>query len=347
VLDDKEAAKYDFKLEDEVKLKLEKEEKLQAKTNKIREEIEQAVGFEIPVGFRRFYSMALWLIAAVMGMFLVTEVVRFVSGLKALPLWAQWLSSVCLIIFASIIVFVLFSILISIIKLQKTPQISTKAMKKLSERRCMQEDIQKRSAKSKRELKKYLGSYFLDGKKRNQLRKMGMTEEDLEKLDIGQRYLLESRLSTEDWIEDFGKKFQAVLDDFANKRVEKHANYVGVGTATVSIAMIDRWIVLYGCMAMIKDLLVIYNLRPAFGQSLLIFSKSIIYIYMSGLVEDAAEVATQSAVDFSQKLTEDGVNVLSGPITKVVGAKVTEFLVNKILLKRLGKRAISLLQPVR
>jgi len=329
--------------------RLKVEEELRVKANEILSDIEQEDGFRLPVSLRRFCSVVLLVVSAFMGMFLVTEIVRFLSGLKALPLWGQWLASICLIIFGGIIVVLLCSILISIIRLQRSPQISMKAAKILSQRKHMQMVALEKHDEAKIILEKYLKHYSLSGKKRRQLLAMGMTENELKALADGKEKLIHNfnRQPSEDWVEDFDKYFQAVLDGFSKRKVKQYATRVGIGTATSPIAMIDRGIVLYGCMSMIKDLLVIYNLRPAFGQSILIFSRSVIYTYMSGFVENATEAAVESVMDSVQEFTGDSINVLMGSVGRFVGAKGAEATLNGALIWRLGKKSISLLQPVR
>ena len=64
---------------------------------------------------------------------------------------------------------------------------------------------------------------------------------------------------------------------------------VGLGTAVARVAAIDQAIVLYSSMALVKDLMAIYGLRPELGQATVILARSIRNTYLAGLLQEVSE----------------------------------------------------------
>lgn len=86
---------------------------------------------------------------------------------------------------------------------------------------------------------------------------------------------------------------------------------------------------------MIKDLMQLYNLRPAFGQATIIFAQAILQTYLSGIAEET----TESVMDY----IADSSGALVGSLSKVL-EKASEGGLNAMLILRLGKRTISALK---
>ncbi|MDA3799401.1 MAG: DUF697 domain-containing protein [Kiritimatiellae bacterium] len=339
VLSDAESAKYQKQVE----------EQLRRQAEEMLAELEEAQGWKLPAGLRRFGSVFMLVAAALMGVFLITETVQFFANLHTLPLWAQYLTTICFGLFGLILVFVVLGLFWNIVKLQSSPRVNLKAIKVLADRQQMQCFAAEKSGEAKVILEKYLHKYPVTEKARRKMLSAGMKEKDWDALTAGRERLLDSAIPLADvqWIDEFQRCFQNILDDAARRRVRQYASRIGVGTAISPIAMLDRMIVLYGCSAMVKDLFVYYNLRPALGQTLVVLSRSVVYAYMSGLVEDATESAVDVIADSISEFGGEGVGVLMGSVGSVVSAKGAEATLNGVLLWRLGKRSITLLQPVR
>ena len=312
-------------------------------------ELGQDSGWKLPAPIRRFCSMVLVTISAVLGLFLVTETIQFAAVIETLPQWGQWLATGCLSVFGGVLIIVLLQLVWRAIRLQRSPRIHLEAMKALAERRHMQCVVAEKQAEARELLVDYLENYPLAGRSRRRMLAMGMSEEEWCSLQEGRTRLLDTSrpLTPTDWLDEFSTNFQGVLDKVARRRINQYAKRVGLGTAASPVAMVDRMIVLYGCVALAKELLTIYHLRPALGQTLVLLSRGIVQTYLSGLVEEAAEAAVDGAADSLAGVFGEGAGILTGTAGRVVGAKTAEAALNGYLLLRLGKRVMTQLQPVR
>ncbi len=325
------------------------EEMLRLKAESMLFELEQEEGWTLPTPVRQFCSAVLVAVAAVLGLFLVIETVQFFATMESLPMWGQWVATGCLVVFGGIIAAILLKLIWGVIRLQRSPRIHLQAMKTLAERRSLQCVAAEKQSEARDLLKKYVKEYPVTGKDRKRMRAGGMTEQEWSTLLMAKKRLLDSSrpLTHVEWIEDFQKEFQRVLDHVAGRRIKQYALRVGAGTAASPIAMVDRMIVFYGCTAMVKDLFVLYHLRPALGQTVVILSRAVVQTYLSGIIEEAAETAVDAGADSLSEYIGEGAGVLTGTLGRAVGAKATEAALNGYLLYRLGKRAKAQLQPIR
>ena len=118
----------------------------------------------------------------------------------------------------------------------------------------------------------------------------------------------------------------------------------GIGAAATPVAVIDQFIVLYSCVALTKELMTIYGLRPAFGQTATLLARAIVATYLSGLAQELSEGGANTLWDEVAQYQKE---MLSGALARGITAKIAEGTSNYVLINRLGKRTISLLQPVR
>jgi len=93
----------------------------------------------------------------------------------------------------------------------------------------------------------------------------------------------------DEWLAAFRRRFQSMLDHVAENRAKGYAMKAGLGTALSPVAVIDKAVVLYACVALIKELAFLYGLRPALGQSVAILARSILQTHLGGLLQDIAE----------------------------------------------------------
>ena len=198
------------------------------------------------------------------------------------------------------------------------------------------------------DLRSYLEKYPLDDDARGRLSVLGLTERECDDLAEAKRFLLadDEPMPPDEWLEAFRRRFQSILDRVAENRTKGYAIKVGLGTALSPLAAIDKAVVLYACMALIKELAFLYGLRPAFGQSVAILARSILQTLLGGLLQDASEAAADTLwSEVSEHLGDMAMRIPAS--IPQVGAKATEGAVNGFLISRLGKQTISLLQPVR
>jgi uncharacterized membrane protein YcjF (UPF0283 family) len=322
---------------------------LREKAEAMLAELELDEGWRLPAPIRRFCAYVLVLLAAVLGLFMVTQVVQFFAEINALPPWSQGLAIGGLVLFGGALAVVLFQLLWGVVRLQRSPRIHLKAMTALAERRQMQFLAAEKQADARRVLMRYLRDYPVEKRSRMKLLAMGLSEPDWESLLTARDQLLDAdrTQSDADWLAAFGRSFQGALDKLARRRIKQYARRAGIGTAASPVAMVDQLVVLFSCTAMVKDLFVLYHLRPAFGQTAVILARSVVLTYLSGMIEETAETVADATADSLADFMGESASVLTGAVGRAVGAKTAEAALNGLLIWRLGKRAMGQLQPIR
>ena len=341
VLSDKEVVEHARKLDKE--LRDEFEQKLR--------ELERAGSgkWQLPSGIRSFLTWLILAAASVLGLFLISQGVSFVNEIKAMVAPFNWIVGCGAGLLATILLLLILKLLWMVVRLHRSPGISLKTMEVLRERQSWQQLASEHAEKAQAELKKYLKSYKLSGEARKRIIAVGLTEEEYDSLVAGRDFLLgnEVPMSPDEWLGQFTNRFQGVLDAVAARRSKQYAMRAGFGTAISPVTIIDQTVVLYSCVALIKDLMFIYNLRPAFGQTAVILSRAILNTYLSGMLEEVTEKAADTLSDSISEWSGDMAGVLGSGLGRAIGTKTTEAMLNGFLIWRLGKRTISQLQPVR
>lgn len=331
-------------------------------------------GWRLPAPLRKAATLLFLTVTAVLGIYLVNQSVTFVKELSGLPQWGQIVATVCMGLFGLIIAYVLYQLVGGLYNLQVSPSINNRALIKLKERTRLQHLATKREESAQKELTEYLKQYPLDRKTKNEFKRLGMTDSQWNSLCKEHEKLLDSSrpIAPGDWVDAFGSDFQSTLLTVAKRRVNAYARRISLGTAASPIPMIDRMIILYGTLSLIKELCRLFHLRPANGQSITILAQSILHTYLGGVIQEgtsaAAEsigdaytghAATQALESGSQTATdtaaeqsiETGTDVAGTSfgltLGKIAGAKATEAALNALLVKRLGSRTIKMLQPVK
>jgi len=315
----------------------------------ILEEMEDRDSIKIPTTFKRTLSLALLLTSAILGIFIINQIVVFANEIQTMPAIWRWPAIILVSIFAFIIVYIILLLFWKFLRLQRNRQVNPDALKALSERRHLQFIAAEKKNEAVSFLKKYLKDYPFNKRNRNRLIKLGLKVEEWHSMTAcAEKLQKESRDSDTDlWLNMFRKDFQVILDSFAKRRIRQYALKVGSGTALSPVSIVDQMIVIYGCAGLIKEMLLIYNLRPAWGQSCVLLSRGIIHAYLSGVIESAAEGATDAGADAISELMGDSFSFLTGTIGRAVGSKTAEATLNGILIWRLGKSIMIQLQPVR
>ncbi|QTX32625.1 DUF697 domain-containing protein [Aminithiophilus ramosus] len=311
-------------------------------------DLEEDEGWLLPRSLRNLAMGILVVVEALLGLFVTTQAVRFLADLAALPRAYLYPAVAFALLFGSVLVVAFVALLRTLFRLHRAPRIRLQALRALAERRDLRQVARHREEEARRKLRAYLKTFPLEGRGRRRLLAAGLPESVLSRLEEQRRRLLdESRpLKAADWIDDFMRGFQKLLDEAAEARVKSHARRVAVGTAASPVGIVDQAVVLFGCTAMAKDLFVLYNLRPAAGQTALVLGRSIVHTYLSGLAGEATEKAADTFLG-SAEAADEGLGALTGTLGKALSARAAEASLNALLLWRLGKRIIGLLQPVR
>jgi len=332
------------------------EETRRAEAEELRRQFEEGVrrleavkaSYELPAGVRRALTWTGCALVCVLGLVLVSQAAGVVAGIRSLPVPFDWIVGTLAVVFAGTLSWLILQLVLMLVRLQRNPSVDLHAVRTLQERRHMQDLATEYAEKAQGELRSYLEKYPLDDDARGRLIVLGLTEHGCDDLAEAKRFLLadDEPMPPEEWLEAFRRRFQSILDRVAENRTKGYAIKVGVGTALSPLAAIDKAVVLYACMALIKELAFLYGLRPAFGQSVAILARSILQTLLGGLLQDASEAAADTLwSEVSESLGDVAMRIPAS--IPQVGAKATEGAVNGFLISRLGKQTISLLQPVR
>ena len=304
--------------------------------------------YELPAGVCRALTWAGCVLVSVLGLVLVSQAAAVVAGIGSLPVPFDWIVGTLAVVFSGTLSWLILQLVLMLVRLQRNPSVDLHAIRSLQERRHMQHLATRYAEKAQSELRGYLEKYQLDNDARGRLAVLGLTESECDDLAEAKRFLLadDEPMPSDEWLAAFRLRFQSILDRVAENRTKGYAMKVGLGTALSPVAVIDKAVVLYACMSLIKELAFLYGLRPALGQSVAILARSILQTYLGGLLQDASEAAADTLwSEVSESVGEMAMRIPAS--IPQVGAKVTEGAVNGFLISRLGKQTISLLQPVR
>ena len=304
--------------------------------------------FELPAAVRRILTWGGYALVSVLGLVLVSQAVSVVADIRSLPAPFDWIMGVLAVLFAGVLSWLIAKLVLMLIRLQRNPSVNLRAIQTIQERRHMQDLAAEYAEKAESELRSYLVKYELDDDARGRLIDLGLTESDCGALAKAKWFLLadDEPMSPDEWLSEFRRQFQSILDRLAERRTKNYAVRVGLGTALSPVATIDKAVVLYACMALIKELTFIYGLRPALGQTATILARSILQTHLGGLLQEASEAAADTLwTEVSEYLGETATRIPAS--IPGLGAKISEGAVNGFLISRLGKQGISLLQPVR
>ena len=335
------------KTEDEEAIRRELERKLLS---------DDAGRFRLPPPLLSFLSWTLLAAASILGLLLVGQGAAAVGHIQSLPTPFNWIVGTATTAFALVIAALIVRLVWALMRLRRTPAVNLGGLRTLSERRQWQRLAVHHVDRARRELRRHLQEY------EGRATRSHLNDDERTRLDDARRDLLvePQTLSASEWLEAFNGRFQSILDAAARRRVRAYAVKVGIGTAASRFPLLDQAIVLYACMALLRELLMLYGLRPTAVQAALLLARSVVTTYLSGVLQDVSDEAADTAVTATDSLAEDG--PLQDMIAEVgrgageaVGAGVlaplagraAEGAINGVLVWRLGTRAIEQIQPVR
>ncbi|MFN2267873.1 MAG: DUF697 domain-containing protein, partial [Desulfonatronovibrio sp.] len=247
------------------------------------------------------------------------------------------------------ILLVIFKIFQKLFRFSKLTKIDLKALNLLAQRKRFQRLAEKKKDEAKQTLSDYLEDFKIDD---SNFQMPGIDSRDREKLIISRQSLMDKKgyVDSDQWLREFDESFVRMLDQAASKRTRVYTKTVAMGTAASPIKFIDQIIVLYASFKLIGELLQIYNLRPAMGQSSLILSRAIIQAYLSGVIEEQAEAGVESFSDYYENIFGEislatGISAVSDA-TRFILPKVSQGALNGFLIWRLARQARKMLRPI-
>ena len=330
--------------------KIEQEEEISRQLERLLS-ADDAGSFPLPPPLLCFLRWTLLAAASILGLLLVGQGAAAVGSIRALPTPFDWIAGAAAAAFALVLAALIVRLGWALWRLRRSPAVHLASIRSLSERRQWQRLATHHAGRARQELRRHLQEYQHDLNVLNQ--------DERTRLDAARRDLLAEpqTLSAAEWLEAFNGRFQSILDAAARRRVRAYAVKVFIGTGVSRFPLLDQAIVLYACMALLRELLALYGLRPGAVQAALLLARSVVATYLSGVLQDVADDAADAASTAADGLAEDaslqdvaaavgswaGVAASAAPLV----GRAAEGAVNGALVWRLGVRAIRQIQPVR
>ena len=313
--------------------------------------------FQLPKPILDFLSWTMLAVASVLGLLLIGQAAAAVGHIRVLPTPLAWVVGVATGGFSLVLIILVVRLGWTLMRLRRSPAVNLAGIRTLNERRQWQLLAILHADQARLKLREYLEEF------ESEKAHPHLNDDERTRLKNARQYLLEGPqvLSATEWLEAFKERFQSILDAIAARRVRAHAVKVGIGTAASRLPLLDQAIVLSTCLAMLRELLVLYGLRPTTFQAGLLLAHSVMATYLSGALQDVTDDLSESGPlpDILEDITEgvEGVEEVGTSIvgklagaTPVVGTLVeraSEGAVNGVLVWRLGSSAIKQIQPVR
>ncbi|WP_291320149.1 DUF697 domain-containing protein [Desulfonatronospira sp.] len=328
---------------------------LRREQEKLKRQLEEKLldlertGIRIP---RVIYRTALWtavFLGALLGLYLLSQGVRFAGQVSALNMPWNILAVSGFALFTGVILVVVIKLAGRFLAFRSLSSVDIKALKMLAQRRRFRWLAQQKQDEAREALAGYLKDYRLKDLDADAL---GLDRQEVARIDSCRQNLLDSygHLDSATWLTQMDETFVHALDKAANRRIRLYSRNVGLGTAASPIKFIDQLIVLYASLKLISELLQIYNLRPALGQSAAILSRSIIQAYLSGIIGEHSEAGVETFGDYYQSIFGE-ISFATGVSAATDAAryalpKVGEGALNGFLVWRLGRQARRMVRPL-
>lgn len=312
-------------------------------------EAANASNFQLPAGVRSFLSAAILLGVCFLSLLLISQMLSAAANLKALPETARWLVGSAVVVIGGVVSYYLGRMGVLFFRLKTQQQLNIRALNILAERRQMQAVAEEKSREARQIFTSYLRDYSTERMPLEKFAALGLDAECVGKLRAARERLLnvEYAETSKQWLDEYRESFQSVLDEAAKARVWTYALKAGVATSTSPYPLLDQAIVLYTCTAMIGDLMKLYNIRPALGQTGVILAQAITHAYLVGVFDDAAHTAANTMSETLKGMAHTGPEMVGLRAAKFVSTKLAEGTINGMLVRRLGRQTVRMLQPMR
>ncbi len=330
-------------------------QELRREQEKLKRQLEEKMldlertGIRIP---RVLYRTALWtavFLGAVLGLLLVSQGVRFAGQVAALSMPWNILAVTGFALFTGVILVVIIKLAGRFLAFRSLSNVDIKALKMLAQRRRFRWLAQQKQDEAREALAGYLKDYKVKDVDADAL---GLDRQEMARIDSCRQNLLDSygHLDSAAWLRQMDETFVHALDRAANRRIRLYSRNVGLGTAASPIKFIDQLIVLYASLKLISELLQIYNLRPAMGQSAAILARSIIQAYLSGIIGEHSEAGVDAFGDYYESIFGE-ISFATGVSAATDAAryalpKAGEGALNGFLVWRLGRHARRMVRPL-
>ena len=295
------------------------------------------------------------LVIALLGCSITKNIAVFYQTVRSMSVWEIILFSIPMAFFIGILVFMLYKIISLMFHLRTFTQISGKALQELRER----EELRRLSIQRKSEARKKLMELIKEDSKEQEKLFSAFGEDKLSNAKVS---LLNDHCTDRDWIKKFVKEYQDKVDKLAKDIVSRYSWKAATAATASPFVALDQIIVLATCVTMLKDLFILYNLRPTWDKNLLLMTRIVIHVYATGFWQDfskagvdALDKGIDTFIDNVKNTKMEGImtkagssigGMLGGKLGNIVARGVGECVMHKITVGRLGEAAIRMLQPV-
>jgi uncharacterized membrane protein YcjF (UPF0283 family) len=293
-------------------------------------------------GLGRLYVAAGLAIATLFVLFAYSQTLQILAHLATQPDWIRYSGYAFLGVLGLALAFFVGRFAWTFARYRHHRQVSTSELNALSQRHALRELARRRSVEAVASLRLYLRNYDLDSRSAQQLLyRFGV---DVRALRVAREWLLDDEhyASADAWIVEFRQRFQDRLDSAAAARMKTYALRVAASTAASPNGLVDSSIVLTSCFALFGDLCRIYNLRLGAMATVKLLGWSFTNAYLAGQLDEVADKLADTDMTWAANEGAGAVMQLAKPFV----SKLAEGAANGLLIRRLGKQAIRLLQPV-
>lgn len=296
--------------------------------------------------------------------YLYFQVVGFINMIAAYPPWAMWPLLGVLLVLLAITFFAIAKLYLRMRRLRVVKQVRTGDVEVLLKHKTLVETgaAYRLALDKENELYDMLLEYvraFPSYKSRSQNQNTSVTAQVPDWLDASRKNwgdietlrrnlaqgagAAKTYVNRKLWMEGY-QRFQKELDQLAENRLGVCARWVGYKTAISPYGVMDMLITAYWSFTLVENLCTIYNVRLGRIGLFVLFCQVVDAIFLVGKIDNAEEYSTEA---FEQLIGQMADNSTIKWVVGNAAAKTASGLVNYYIIKRIGKYAMSELQPLR
>lgn len=305
--------------------------------------------FQLPKWLRRPVAGLLMLLIALFGLFATQQVSSALMEFALIePPALRYTAYFFLFFFLALALFAMARLTLTFIKLETNDQVHPAVLQQLADRSSMHQALAREHfAQAAKGIDDYLKNYpsLTDDKERKRLRILGLDQTRLDQLEAARQQLVNKDLRADErsYLERFERDFQRHLDEVALARISKAQWQAGLATAATPNRAIDMAVVIAVSANLIADLCRIYNVKADRFSMLLVLGRVVTNAFVAGNLQ---ELGKEGASALSEQLT-DALGAMGAKLIGGVTSRATEGAVNAMLVRRLGRTTLKMLQPVR
>lgn len=307
-----------------------------------------ARGVAVPSWLRRGYFFLILTLVSLFGIFIFSQAIGALSQAAALPVWAQYLLLVPLGLFLLGLLAVCVGLAHSWVRLRTVRQIDIAAMDELRERAETRRAGLERFREARVSLEDYMRRFPLEGEAARVFSGMERGKRRSETLLEVREELCGRVTDSHSWLMEFRDRFQNVLDRTAAERINSWSLKAAGCVMASPLPLLDAALILGISLKMIKDIATIYNVRCGGMSSLVLLNRTILAAFIAGATEYSMQrVGDVLGDELSGAMGDTALGAFGVGAVKLAAPRLGEGVVNALFMRRLGRTAIGLLQPLK